>query len=296
MPELPEVETVRRGLAPCVEDRRILRAEARRADLRWPLPQDFAHRLAGRRIEAIGRRAKYLLWRLEGGETLIAHLGMSGRFLTITGECVQQPGRFAYGERAPRAGDGPHDHVILDLADETGAFETRIVFRDPRRFGAMDLSATRDLDSHPWLAGLGPEPFSDEFATDWLQARFRGRRAPVKSLLLDQRIIAGLGNIYVSEALHRAGIAPRRAAGRIGAGRVHLLHAAILEVLREAIQAGGSSLRDFQHTDGDLGYFQHHFAVYDRTGESCLRPGCGGVVRSAQLSGRSSFWCPKCQR
>ena len=225
-------------------------------------------------------------FRREGGETLIAHLGMSGRFLAITGECVRQPGRFVHGERAPRAGDGPHDHVILALADDSGAFETRIVFRDPRRFGAMDLSATRDLDSHPWLASLGPEPFSDEFTADWLQARFRGRRAPVKSLLLDQRIIAGLGNIYVSEALHRAGIAPRRAAGRISARRVRLLHAAILEVMLDAIQAGGSSLRDFQH----------RFAVYDRTGESCLRPDCGGVVRSAQLSGRSSFWCPKCQR
>ena len=296
MPELPEVETVRRGLMPYVADRRILRAETRRNDLRWPLPPDFAERLTDRCICTIDRRAKFLLWRLDGGETLISHLGMSGRFLATTGGSVQQPGRFAHGDPSPAAGSDPHDHVVLDLAGGSGVFETRIVFRDPRRFGAMDLAATGELDSHPWLAALGPEPLGDTFTPDWLTERLRGRRAPVKSLLLDQRIIAGIGNIYASEALHRAGIAPRRAAGRISAKRFHHLHAAIRDVLRDAIRAGGSSLRDFQHTNGELGYFQHRFAVYDRTGEPCPRQGCGGVIRSAQQSGRSSFWCPKCQR
>ncbi len=296
MPELPEVETVRRGLMPHVADRRILRAETRRSDLRWPLPPDLAGRLEDRRIHTIDRRGKFLLWRLDGGETLISHLGMSGRFLALTGDSVQLSGRFVRGDPSPAAGSSPHDHVILDLAGRSGALETRIVFRDPRRFGAMDLAATRELDSHPWLAALGPEPFGDAFTPEWFTERLRGRRAPVKSLLLDQRIIAGIGNIYASEALHRAGIAPRRAAGRISAVRLHRLHAVIREVLRDAIQAGGSSLRDFQHADGELGYFQHRFAVYDRSGEACPRPGCDGVIRSAQQSGRSSFWCPKCQR
>ena len=296
MPELPEVETVRRGLAPLAVNRIILDADARRRDLRWPLPEDFAWRLRGQRINSLERRAKFLLWKLDGGETLISHLGMSGRFLAITRSNVQQPGVFALGEREPTDVDGPHDHVILHLADVSGELETRIVFRDPRRFGAMDLAATQDLEAHPWLAGLGLEPLGDAFTTEWLSMRLRGRRAPVKSLILDQRIIAGIGNIYASEALHRAGIAPRRPAGRISAVRLARLHAAIREVLRDAIEAGGSSLRDFQHADGDLGYFQHSFAVYGRDGQACPRPGCAGVIKIARQSGRSSFWCPKCQR
>ena len=296
MPELPEVETVRRGLAPCVVNRRILRAEARRRDLRWRLPADFTGRLEGKTITALERRAKYLLWKLSGRETLLSHLGMSGRFLTATDGTLRQSGRFVHGERSPAVGDGPHDHVVLLLDGGADGVETRIVFRDPRRFGAMDIASTRDLGAHPWLSVLGPEPLGDDFTADWLVHRFRGRRAPVKNLILDQGIIAGIGNIYASEALHRAGIAPRRAAGRISARRLLNLCSAIREVLHEAIEAGGSSLRDFQHADGDLGYFQHSFAVYGRMGEACPRPGCVGVIKVAQLSGRSTFWCPNCQR
>ena len=296
MPELPEVETVRRGLMPLVVGRVILDADARRRDLRWPLPEGFARRLRGQRINSLGRRAKFLLWNLDGGETLISHLGMSGRFLAMSGGSFRQPGQFVLGERMPAAAGGPHDHVILDLSGASGEPETHIVFRDPRRFGAMDLRATQELSSHPWLARLGPEPLDVDFTTDWLCERLKRRRAPVKSLLLDQRIIAGIGNIYASEALHRAGIAPRRPAGRISAVRLGRLRAAIREVLRDAIEAGGSSLRDFQHADGDLGYFQHNFAVYGREGEPCPRPGCDGIIRTALQSGRSSYWCPKCQR
>ncbi len=296
MPELPEVETVRRGLEPLAADRRVHCAEIRRPDLRWPLPKDLAARLEGKRILSLGRRAKFLLWRLDSGDTLISHLGMSGRFLALAGDRVRQPGRCALGARAPDPSAGPHDHVILDLAGDSGELETRIVYRDPRRFGAMDLARTERLDAHPWLVGLGPEPLGNAFSADWLAERFRGRRAPVKNLLLDQRTVAGIGNIYASEALHRAGIAPRRAAGRIGAERVVRLCAAVREVLREAIEAGGSSLRDFRHADGDLGYFQHRFAVYGRDGEACPTVGCEGRIRTVRQSGRSSFWCPRCQR
>ena len=295
MPELPEVETVRRGLAPALVGRRIRRAEARRGDLRWPLPPDFARRLEGRSVTALERRGKYLLASLSGDLTLLSHLGMSGRFLVFDGDGSTVPGRFARAVGGDGV-DGPHDHVVLETCDEGGGRAARIVFRDPRRFGVMDLVATSRRGEHRLLRDLGPEPLGESFSVEWLVARARGRRAPVKNLLLDQRTVAGVGNIYASEALHRAGISPRRAAGRIASKRLSGLVAAVREVLAEAIEAGGSSLRDFRGATGDLGYFQHGFAVYDREGEPCPRADCAGVVRRRVMAGRSTFWCPACQR
>jgi formamidopyrimidine-DNA glycosylase len=288
MPELPEVETVRLGLLPVMQGRVILRAEARRPDLRWPLPARFAERLTGARVAALVRRSKYLLADLSTGETLIMHLGMSGRLLVSRGgEVRDQPGGFAH----PQGNDARHDHVILDMAE--GA---RITFNDARRFGMMDLAPTADVGAHRLLAGLGPEPLGNAFSAAHLAEAFRDRRAPVKALLLDQRIVAGLGNIYVCEALHRAGIAPERPAGALSPARIARLVAAIREVLTEALAAGGSSLRDYRRVDGELGYFQHSFAVYGREGEPCLRPRCTGTIARIVQSGRSSFHCPACQR
>lgn len=283
MPELPEVETVRRGLEPVLTGRAILRAEVNRPDLRWPLPPDLARRLTGRRVLALRRRAKYILADLDGGETLLVHLGMSGRIL-VSGGAV---GRFRHDHPAPAR----HDHVMLDI--EGGA---RITFNDPRRFGAMDLFATEAAAAHPLLARLGPEPLGNSFSDAYLAAAFGGRRMPVKAALLDQRIVAGLGNIYVCEALWRARISPRRRAGAISAARIATLATAIRAVLLEAIAAGGSSLRDFRRADGELGYFQHRFDVYGREGAACHTPGCGGTIRRVVQSGRSSFYCAGCQR
>ncbi len=283
MPELPEVETVRRGLLPAMEGRTILSAEARRPDLRWPLPARMAERLAGKRVLALRRRSKYLLADLASGETLIVHLGMSGRML-VSGA---MPGGFHHAHAAPEK----HDHVILDM--EGGA---RITFNDARRFGAMDLWPTAELDSHWLLSRLGPEPLGNAFHEDYLVQRFHGRNTPVKSALLDQRIVAGLGNIYVCEALFRAHVDPRRKAGRIAAPRVRALVPVIRDVLSEAIEAGGSSLRDHRQTSGELGYFQHSFHVYDREGAPCPTPGCPGTVARIVQSGRSTFFCAKCQR
>ena len=283
VPELPEVETVRRGLLPALEGRVILRAEVRRPDLRWPLPDRMAERLEGQRVVALRRRSKYILAELSSGETLIVHLGMSGRIL-ISG---QSQGTF---HRDPVPAD-KHDHV--ELTTDAGA---RVTFNDARRFGAMDLWPTDRIEEHWLLRGIGPEPLGNRFDEDYLVGRFVGRRTPVKAALLDQKIVAGLGNIYVSEALHRVGIDPRRHAGRIAAKRVRPLVPAIREVLEEAIAAGGSSLRDYRQADGDLGYFQHRFRVYDREGAACPRDGCGGTVRRIVQSGRSSFFCPVCQR
>ncbi|RME16199.1 MAG: bifunctional DNA-formamidopyrimidine glycosylase/DNA-(apurinic or apyrimidinic site) lyase [Alphaproteobacteria bacterium] len=283
MPELPEVETVRRGLAPAMEGRRIEAAEVRRAGLRWPFPPRMAERLAGARVLRLRRRSKYILADLDSGETLLVHLGMSGR-MTLSEAPL---GNFHHAI----APVGRHDHVVLTM--EGGM---RITFNDPRRFGAMDLFPAGEDEAHPLLSRLGPEPFSNGFNEAHLEAAFRGRRAPVKAVLLDQRTVAGLGNIYVCEVLHRAGISPKRPAGRIAARRVAALVPTIREVLSEAIAAGGSSLRDFRQTDGDLGYFQHAFRVYGRAGEPCLTPGCTGTIARVVQSGRSSFWCPKCQR
>ncbi|SIO49986.1 DNA-(apurinic or apyrimidinic site) lyase [Rhodovulum sp. ES.010] len=283
MPELPEVETVRRGLAPVMEGRAIARAQVNRPDLRWPLPARMAERLTGARVTRLGRRSKYLLADLSTGETLIWHLGMSGRIL-VSGETL---GAFQHAHPAPQK----HDHVVLDMAG--GA---RITFNDARRFGAMDLIATDRVQEHWLLAGLGPEPLGNAFDEPYLVARLKGRMTPIKAALLDQRVVAGLGNIYVCEALHRAGIDPRRKAGRIAAPRLARLVPVIRDVLAEAIEAGGSSLRDYRRADGELGYFQHNFRAYGRAGAPCPTPGCAGTVARIVQSGRSTFYCPQCQR
>jgi len=283
MPELPEVETVRRGLAPVIEGRRIERARVNRPDLRWPFPPRMAERLTGQRVSHLGRRSKYLLADLEGGETLLIHLGMSGRIL-ISGDPL---GRFVHDHPAPEK----HDHVVLEM--EGGA---RITFNDPRRFGAMDLMATGTMETHKLLAALGPEPLGNAFDEAYLAARLSGRNTPIKAALLDQHVVAGLGNIYVCEALFRTGISPLRKAGRLSAKRIATLVPAIREVLQDAIAAGGSSLRDFRQADGELGYFQHSFDVYGREGEPCLRPSCRGVVTRIVQTARSTFLCPVYQR
>jgi formamidopyrimidine-DNA glycosylase len=282
MPELPEVETVRRGLEPVLAGRTIARAEVRRPDLRWPFPPGLAARLTGARVARLRRRSKYLLADLDGSETLIVHLGMSGRIL-VSGA---QVGAFHHPHPAPEK----HDHVVLDL--ETGP---RITLNDARRFGAVDLWPTPDLDSHRLLAGLGPEPLGNGFHAAYLAERLAGRATPVKAALLDQRTVAGLGNIYVCEALWRARISPLRLAREVTAAETDALVAEVRAVLLDAIAAGGSSLRDYRQADGELGYFQHAFAVYDREGAPCPRPGCEGTVARAVQSGRSSFFCPRCQ-
>lgn len=283
MPELPEVETVRRGLLPVMEGHVIAKAQVNRPDLRWPLPARMAERLTGARVDRLRRRSKYILADLSTDETLIIHLGMSGRMLVSGGML----GSFHHDHPAPAR----HDHVILDM--DGGA---RITFNDARRFGAMDLVPTLSAEAHPLLATLGPEPLGNAFDESYLVARLRGRNTPVKAALLDQHVVAGLGNIYVSEVLYRAGIAPTRRAGRISAARIARLVPVIREVLAEAIVAGGSSLRDYRQADGELGYFQHSFRVYDREGQPCPTPGCGATIRRTVQSGRSSFWCPACQR
>lgn len=283
MPELPEVETVRRGLAPVMEGAVIARADVNRPDLRWPFPARMAERLNGQMVKQLRRRSKYILADLASGESLLIHLGMSGRML-ISGN---PQGNFTHDHPAAQK----HDHVVLHMAN--GA---RITFNDPRRFGAMDLLDTATADSHKLLALLGPEPLGNDFHEALLIAKFEGRNTPVKSALLDQRIVAGLGNIYVCEALYRAGIHPARKAGQISKTRVASLVPIIREVLAQAIEAGGSTLRDFKQADGELGYFQHSFDVYGREGEPCRTEGCDHVIKRIVQSGRSSFFCATCQR
>jgi formamidopyrimidine-DNA glycosylase len=283
MPELPEVETVRRGLAPVLDGARLRAVEARRPDLRFPLPPRFAERLQGARVRGLSRRAKYLLAPLDTGETLVAHLGMSGRFTIL--DAPAPPGAF-YHETPT---DPAHTHVVLET--EAGV---RIEYNDPRRFGYMELIADEALDAHPFFARLGPEPLGNAFDAAHLARAFRGRKQSVKATLLDQRVVAGLGNIYVCEALHRSGIAPSRPAGRIAPPRLETLAGAIRTVLVEAIEAGGSTLRDYAQTDGALGYFQHRFLVYDREGAPC--PQCNAPVRRIVQGGRSTFYCGRCQR
>ena len=281
MPELPEVETVRRGLSPAFVGKRIARAEARRPDLRFPLPDRFVARLEGREVQALRRRAKYLLADLDSGETLAMHLGMSGSF-----RVEEQP----VGEFYHPRGTPAHDHVVFHF--EGGA---RVVYNDPRRFGFMDLIVTQALDGHPLFAGMGMEPLGPAFNARALGEALAGSRAPIKAALLDQRRIAGLGNIYVCEALHRAKISPLREAGSLKPRETTKLAAAIREVLSAAIEAGGSTLRDHRQTDGSLGYFQHNFAVYDREGAACGHARCGGIISRAVQSGRSTFYCGACQ-
>jgi formamidopyrimidine-DNA glycosylase len=290
MPELPEVETVRRGLLPVLEKKRIVRALARRGDLRLPFPPHFAERLEGHRVDALRRRAKYLIADLETGESLVMHLGMSGRF-TILAKGAERPGRFLRKAAGDGSGSGLHDHVVIDTEDAT-----RIVYTDHRRFGLMTLVPRAELEQHPLFRGIGPEPLSDEFTPEVLRTALRGKKTPIKSALLDQRVVAGLGNIYVVEALWRAHISPRRAAWTVAGKRADALVPAIKAVLKEAIAAGGSTLRDYARVDGELGDFQFNFAVYDREGARCRTPGCNGLIRRQVQAGRSSFWCPTCQR
>lgn len=296
MPELPEVETVRRGLQPVLEGARIIRVETRRPDLRFPFPENFAERLAGRRVLSLGRRAKYLTAHIEDGPVLICHLGMSGSFRIEHDEDVVIQGSFHH----PRSKAAAHDHVVFHVSSPEQQ-TSRIVFNDPRRFGFM-LFAEGNTDGHPMLSGLGVEPTGNALGGKLLAELFDGKKAPLKAALLDQKLIAGLGNIYVSEALWRAGLSPLRAAGSIaGRGRQNAeacekLALAIRTVIAEAIEAGGSSLRDYVHTDGSMGYFQHSFSVYGQEGEACRRPGCGGTIVRIVQSGRSTFHCPECQR
>jgi formamidopyrimidine-DNA glycosylase len=286
MPELPEVETVRGGLAPVLEGQRLARVEARRPDLRFPLPQNFVQVLAGATITKLERRAKYLLARLDREDTLVMHLGMSGRFEIARPEGTVRPGEFHY---APDP-DPKHAHIVFET--EAGA---KVTYYDPRRFGYMDLINTAALPQHPWFAGLGPEPMSEAFDARRLKDAFRDRRQGPKTLLLDQRVVAGLGNIYVCEALHRARISPFNAAAGVSGPRLTRLVADIRDVLGEAIAAGGSTLRDFARADGALGYFQHRFRVYDREGSACPNTGCDGVIARKVQAGRSTFHCPVCQ-
>ncbi len=283
MPELPEVETVRRGLTSAMEGVRIERVEVNRPDLRWPFPDRMADRLSGKRVNRLWRRSKYILIDLSSGETLLIHLGMSGRMI-VSGDPL---GQFVHNHPAP----AKHDHVVFHMAN--GA---RVTFNDPRRFGAMDLLATDAADQHKLLTSLGPEPLGNDFHEDHLISAFRNKNTPVKSALLDQRIVAGLGNIYVCEALFRAGVSPRRKAGQVSKKRVAALVPVIRQVLQDAIEAGGSSLRDFRQADGELGYFQHRFDVYGREGEPCRTNGCNGSIQRITQSGRSSFYCAQCQR
>ena len=283
MPELPEVETVRRGLSPAMEGHIIVRAQVNRPDLRWPFPENMSDRLTGKRVLALRRRSKYILGDLDSGETLLIHLGMSGRML-ISGDPL---GQFVHDHPSPEK----HDHVVLDM--DNGA---RITFNDPRRFGAMDLLATDRAETHPLLASIGPEPLGNSFDENYLAGALSNRNTSMKSALLDQKTIAGLGNIYVCEALFRSKIHPTRPARRVSKERISRLVPIIRDVLSDAIQAGGSSLRDFRQADGELGYFQHNFDVYGREGEPCRTPGCPSVIRRIVQSGRSTFYCPTCQR
>ncbi|MCI5096804.1 MAG: bifunctional DNA-formamidopyrimidine glycosylase/DNA-(apurinic or apyrimidinic site) lyase [Rhodobacteraceae bacterium] len=283
MPELPEVETVRRGLQPSMEGAVIVTAQVNRPDLRWPFPERMAERLTGARVNQLRRRSKYILADLDTGETLLIHLGMSGR-MTVSGDPL---GQFVL--QHPQA--EKHDHVVFDM--DNGA---RVTFNDPRRFGAMDLLETGTAEQHKLLSVLGPEPLGNDFHEAHLIEAFRNKNSPVKTALLDQGIIAGLGNIYVCEALFRAGISPRRKAKQISAKRIATLVPIIRQVLQDAIAAGGSTLKDFRQADGELGYFQHSFDVYGREGEPCRSEGCKAQIQRITQSGRSSFFCAQCQR
>lgn len=276
MPELPEVETIRRGLAPVLSGRRITGVELRREGLRRPFPPHMAARLTGAGILGLERRAKYLLAPLSSGETLLVHLGMTGRFSVV--------------QRGANAVPGPHDHVILTLDGGT-----RVFFNDARRFGVMDLVPEAQPGAHPLLAGLGPEPLGPDFDGVLLAARLAGRRMPIKAALLDQRIVAGLGNIYVCEALFRARLHPTTPACAIDTAACARLARAIRAVLKAAIAAGGSTLRDYRQAGGESGYFQHEFRVYGHEGAPCPTRGCGGEIARIVQSGRSSFFCPRCQ-
>jgi len=287
MPELPEVETVRRGLLSSLEGHVVTHVLARRPDLRFPLPEHFRERLEGARVLHLRRRAKYMLAELSTGETLVMHLGMTGRFEIAEHGKTLTPGAFALnGSAAPK-----HAHLVFDT--DAGR---RLTFFDARRFGFMGLIRSDRLNEHPWFKDMGPEPLGPEFTAAALAEALEGRQQAIKTLLLDQRIVAGLGNIYVCEALHRAGVSPLRAGGKVSRPKLATLVEAVRAVLEEAIEAGGSTLRDFQAADGSLGYFQHRFGVYGREDEPCLKPGCRGVIRRKVQGGRSTFYCPEHQK
>lgn len=293
MPELPEVETVRRGLQPVMEGVRIARVEARRADLRFPFQKDFVSRLEGKIVTGLGRRAKYLMADLETGDVLLMHLGMSGSFRVELAAGETTPGEFHY----PRSENRTHDHVVFHMA--SGA---TISFNDPRRFGYMKIVPRAEMEAEQLLKGLGPEPLGNAFDAAMLAGACANKKTSLKAALLDQRVVAGLGNIYVCEALFRSHLSPKRLAATLatksGLPTDHSkrLVTSIHSVLNAAIKAGGSSLRDHRQTDGELGYFQHSFQVYDREGEVCKTPKCGGIVKRFTQNGRSTFWCPKCQK
>jgi len=298
MPELPEVEIVRRGLEPILVGHAFGRVEQHRPDLRFPLPENFSERLRGRRVERLERRAKYLLAHLSGGNVLLMHLGMSGCFT------VHEPMHAPKGGRVKHARDdggdnlpGKHDHVVFHMQ-----YDGTVTYSDPRRFGFMLLIPEAELSEHPMLRSLGVEPLGKDLTPDYLASRARGKKVALKSLLADQRIIAGVGNIYACEALFRARLSPNRPAATLATKsgrptqRAHDMVVAVRAVLEDAIKAGGSTLRDYRHADGALGEFQHTFAVYGREGKPCPRKGCGGIVRRIVQAGRSTFYCPRCQR
>ena len=293
MPELPEVETVRRGLQPVMEGAKIVKAEARRKDLRFPFQKDFVARLEGQTVTGLGRRAKYLMADLGSGDVLLMHLGMSGSFRIVAEKDNKKPGKFHH----PRSEDRAHDHVVFHMS--SGA---SVVFNDPRRFGYMKIIARHALDQEPLLNGLGPEPLGNEFDAAMLARSCANKKTSLKAALLDQRVVAGLGNIYVCEALYRSQLSPRRLAATLSTKKAEptdhakRLVTAIHAVLNQAIKAGGSSLRDHRQTSGELGYFQHSFQVYDREGEKCQTAKCSGIIKRFTQNGRSTFWCPKCQK
>lgn len=286
MPELPEVETVRRGLEPVLKGARLTRVRQNRPDLRFPFPERFPERLEDAVVERLERRAKYLLFPLSTGETWVTHLGMTGRF-TLDGE---QLGEFE--EPAPIG--GKHEHMSLCAVRD--GVTTRVGFADARRFGFMGLIPTDEVEAHPWFAGLGPGPLGNGFSGAHLAEVFAGKKQNIKVSLLDQRNVAGLGNIYVCEALYRARISPLTPAGKVTRPRLETLASVVRDVLNEAIEAGGSTLKDFANAEGGQGYFQHRFDVYGREGEPCLGDGCTGVVKRIVQGGRSTFWCPSCQK
>ncbi len=293
MPELPEVETVRRGLQPVMEGARFKKVEARRGDLRWPLPADFAKKLTGKTVEALSRRGKYLLAELSSGDVLIMHLGMSGSFRVFRGKAEKTPGKYHH-ERSKHVA---HDHVVFHMSN--GA---TVTFNDPRRFGSMKLAPLDTIDGEPLLKNIGPEPLGNAFDAAMLAKTCMAKKTSLKAALSDQRVVAGLGNIYVCEALHRAHLSPKRGASTIANktgkpnARAERLVEAIRAVLSDAIRAGGSSLRDHRRTDGELGDFQHNFRVYDREGKPCPTPKCRGTIRRMVQTGRSTFYCQVCQK
>ena len=298
MPELPEVETVRKGLEPILVGNAFARVEQRRPDLRFPLPKDFGARLSGRKVKALDRRAKYLLARLDDGEVLVMHLGMSGKFRIDPSNSKEPPCRGGEQTGAEIVKSIPkHEHIVFHMQDGVS-----VRYADARRFGYMDLITAGALESHALFKGLGVEPLSSAFTAEWLAARLKGKATPIKSALVDQRLIAGLGNIYACEALFAACISPLKLAGTLPTKtgkptpKIEALVVAVKSVLESAIKAGGSSLRDYRHADGRLGRFQHRFKVYGREGKPCARKSCRGTVRRIVQGGRSTFYCPACQR